>query len=120
MTAGNTTVNNVRKPPLLFLWLTPLTFLAHDLEELLSMQSWIARHSEGLESLGVSKFLPDSVPQLASAIGILLLVFCIVTFGAVRSGMEGFWSIAYQILLGAFFLHAFTHIAQALYFSGYT
>jgi hypothetical protein len=113
-------VNNVRNGPLLFLWLTPLTFLAHDLEELITMPAWIARHWEGLQSLGVSKFLPDSMPQLASAIGILLLVFCIVTFGAVRSRMQGFWSIAYQILLGAFFLHAFTHIAQALYFSGYT
>jgi hypothetical protein len=113
-------VNDLRKGPLLFLWLTPLTFFAHDLEELITMPAWIAGHWEGLESLGVSKFLPDSVPQLVSAIGILLLVFCIVTFGAVRSGMQGSWSIAYQILLGAFFLHAFTHIAQAIYFSGYT
>src|SRR5438128_278234 len=87
-------VNNVRNGPLLFLWLTPLTFLAHDLEELITMPAWIARHWEGLQSLGVSKFLPDSMPQLASAIGILLLVFCIVTFGAVRSRMQGFWSIA--------------------------
>src|SRR4051812_36409489 len=80
-------VNDLRKGPLLFLWLMPLTFFAHDLEELITMRSWIARHWEGLQSLGVSKFLPDSEPQLASAIGILLLVFCIVTFGAVRSAM---------------------------------
>jgi hypothetical protein len=113
-------VNNVRKGSLLFLWLTPAAFLAHDLEELFTFHSWIVQHSKTLESLGVVKSLPESVHQLALAIGILLLGFCIVTFGAVRSQMDRFWSIAYQILLGAFFLHAFTHIAQAIYFSGYT
>ena len=113
-------MNNVRKGPLLFLWLTPVTFLAHDLEELFTFRSWILQHSKTLESIGVLRILPDSGSQLAIAIGILLLVFCVVTLGAVRSRMEGFWSIAYQILLGAFFLHAFTHIAQAIYFSGYT
>lgn len=108
-------------------WLLPAVFIAHDGEELLTMPRWVATHRRELDEVaGLSgaaaeavRSLPTTTSQAAVAIGLVLLLFVVVTAGTSASCRRGFWLYAYACLLGVFSLHVFTHIAQALLFSGY-
>lgn len=110
------------------LWLLPVIFLIHDSEELLSMPGWIKTHQNELNRLAsingsiaeVIHSLPTTTPQIAVAISLILFLFVIVTTGAFFSNGEGFWFYAYMCLLGVLFLHVFTHLAQTIFFAGYT
>jgi hypothetical protein len=110
------------------LWLLPLIFLIHDGEELLTMPGWIATHQNELnrlasinESIAESiRSLPTTMLQTAIAIGLILFLFIVVTAGAFFSNGKGFWFYAYLCLLGILFLHVFTHLAQTIFFAGYT
>jgi Protein of unknown function with HXXEE motif len=109
------------------LWLLPLIFSIHDGEELLTMPGWIANHQQEVDRLAkmsdtaaeMVRTLPTTPSQAAVAIGFILFLFLVVTAGASTSGKRGFWLYAYAGLLGVLFLHVFTHIAQAIFFSGY-
>ena len=108
------------------LWLLPVIFIIHDGEELLTMPSWIASHQRELDHLArisetVAEMVhsPPTTTQLAAAMGFFLLLFVVATVGATLSGKRGFWLYAYAALLGALFLHAFTHVAQAIFVGGY-
>lgn len=91
------------------------------------MANWIAEHRSELDQIasltGASAKLIDSLPtstaQFAVAIGAELLLFLVVTAAAWRSQKSGIWLYVYAALLGALFLHVFTHIAQAIYFQTY-
>lgn len=109
------------------LWLLPAAFVIHDGEELLTMPGWVAGHSRELERLAtlgetaaeMVRSLPTSTAQAAVAIGLIFLLFVVVTAGASASCRRGPWLYAYACLLGVFSLHVFTHVAQAVYFGGY-
>lgn len=109
-------------------WLLPAAFVVHDAEELLIMPAWVASHREELsraaEFSGLSRALVDSLPTTtaatAGAIACVLVVFLTVTIGATIKRGRGFWQNTYACVLGVFFLHAFTHAGQSIYFGGYT
>ncbi|MGB7923544.1 MAG: HXXEE domain-containing protein [Pyrinomonadaceae bacterium] len=109
------------------LWLLPAIFIIHDGEELLTMPGWIASHQQELDRLArmsdttaeMVRSLPATTSQAAVAIGLILLLFVVVTTGASIYGKRGFWLYAYASLLGVLFLHVFTHIAQAILIGGY-
>src|SRR3712207_1797721 len=109
------------------LWLLPAAFVIHDGEELLTMPGWVAGHRPELERLAglgetaaeMVRSLPTTTAQAAAAIGLIFLLFVLVTAGASLSYRRGPWLYAYACLLGVFSLHVFTHVAQALYFGGY-
>jgi hypothetical protein len=63
--------------------------------------------------------LPTTTGQFAVAIGAELLLFLIVTAAVWSSPKPGIWLYAYAALLGALFLHVFTHVAQAVVVQGY-
>ena len=109
-------------------WFLPAAFLVHDIEELRTAPSWvIAHHSQlaafvqriGLAATVVDR-LPTSLPALAGGVGILLVLFIGITWGATHARGRGPWQFAYAALLGGFYVHGFTHLGQALYFAGYT
>jgi hypothetical protein len=109
------------------LWLLPIIFVIHDTEELLTMPGWLARHRPEMERLAganraaahIVHSLATTTPQLAVAIGCIFLLFLVVTGGASVRPRRGPWLYAYACLLGAMFLHVFTHIAQAVVVRGY-
>lgn len=109
-------------------WFLPAAFLVHDIEELRTASSWvIAHHSQlagfvqrlGLAATVVDR-LPTSLPALADGVGILLVLFIGITWGATHARGRGPWQFAYAALLGGFYVHGFTHLGQTLYFAGYT
>lgn len=109
------------------LWLLPAVFVIHDGEELLTMPRWVASHRGELDRLAdlgdaaaeMVRSLPTTTAQIAPAIGLILLLFLVVTAAASIACRRGFWLYVYACLLGALTLHVFTHIAQALLFCGY-
>ncbi len=110
------------------LWLLPFVFVVHDGEELLTMPGWIERHGPELERLAQTsrlaarliRTLATSPAQVAVAIGAVFAVIVGVTIGATVARQRGLWFYAYLTVLGALFLHVFTHVAQSIYFGGYT
>jgi hypothetical protein len=109
-------------------WWLPAAFVVHDSEEWLTLPSWIAAHRDRLAILlqlvpASERWLalmPTTHLRAACAIAVLLAFFLVVTRGAMRAQGRGAWQVAFCVLLGGFFLHGFTHLAQAIYFRGYT
>jgi len=122
-----TTGDMARRAALSRYWLLPAAFVVHDAEELFTFAAWVAAHRARLEGLaraaglgdGAVEHLPSTLPRFACAVAAVSAVFVVVTVGAWRAGGRGGWQTAFGVLLGGFFLHAFTHIGQALYFGGY-
>ncbi|MFZ0963402.1 MAG: HXXEE domain-containing protein [Terriglobia bacterium] len=110
------------------LWLMPVILAVHDGEELATMPGWIARHQRELAQLagmnkllaGIVHSLATTTPQMAIAVGFILVIFVAVTAGASLSLRRGPWLYAYSCLLGVLFLHVFTHVGQAILMRGYT
>lgn len=92
------------------------------------MPVWIATHQNELNQIAstnksiaeIIHSLPSTTPQIAIAIGSILILFIVVTTGAFFSNGKGLWFYAYNCLLGVLFLHVFTHLAQTIIFAGYT
>jgi Protein of unknown function with HXXEE motif len=103
-------------------------FIVHDGEELLTMSNWIISHQIDLDRFAdlnettaqIVRSLPTTTTQIAVAMGFIFFLFIVVTTGVFLSGGRGFWIYIYGGLLGAWFLHVFTHLAQSILFGGYT
>ena len=108
-------------------WVLPAAFALHDSEELATMPVWVASHRNDLEVLllrvGVADataILPTTFVRSGIAIGCMFVLFVVVTAGVWCRPASRLWRICYGGLLGGFFLHAFTHVAQSIAFRGYT
>lgn len=109
-------------------WFLPAAFALHDTEEMLTMPAWVARNRTAVASVldrlgldrGLLDVLPDTPAKAGLAIGFVLVLFLGVTAGVSRHPESPFWRSTYAGLLGAFFLHGFTHLFTAFAFGGYT
>lgn len=108
-------------------WMLPAAFVIHDAEELATMPGWLVAHRGRIEALLTAlgagdavDALPTTFARAAIAIGCMAVVFLVATAGVWSRPASRVWRIAYGGLLGAFFLHAFTHVAQSVAFGGYT
>lgn len=109
-------------------WLLPPVFLLHDLEEIVLLAPWFRRYRPRLAELAAKNRLARSLAtsidltSLQFSVGVafelvLILTATLWAFFETEPG-PGFYS--FLILLGAMFLHVFTHLAQPLLFRGYT
>ena len=109
-------------------WFLPAAFALHDTEEMLTMPSWVSRHREQVASTldhlgfghGLLAALPSTPARAALAIGCVLVLFVGISAGASRHPDSPLWRDLYAGLLGAFFLHGYTHLFTAFAFGGYT
>ncbi|HKQ04120.1 MAG TPA: HXXEE domain-containing protein [Blastocatellia bacterium] len=108
-------------------WVLPAAFVLHDAEELATMPAWVASHRSQIETLlsavgagDAAAALPTTFARAGVAIGCMMIVFVVITAGVWSRPASPVWRVAYGGLLGAFFLHAFTHMAQSVAFGGYT
>jgi hypothetical protein len=103
------------------IWLFPLAFLLHDLEELLFFEPWLKKNA-GLIMERVRGRLPaflekqletvlhKTTTQFAIPIGLICILACLSSFIAVHYGKYAFFLMATSL----FFMHAFMHIGQAI------
>lgn len=109
-------------------WLLPPVFLAHDLEEIVMLAPWLARHRSRLAELATKNRLArrlvasiDLTPaQFSLAVIFELVIILAATLWAFFEIRPGAGFYFFLILLGAMFLHVFTHLAQPILFRGYT
>jgi hypothetical protein len=99
------------------IWLFPVAFLVHDLEELLLWGPWLERHREEILSR-IPAFLAGRVRPIlgkptAEAAVPMALIFGLTVLAALLAagwGRYGFFLLA----SGMFFMHGFMHLGQAI------
>ena len=97
----------------------PFVFLAHDAEEILTVEPWLLVHRAELPAV-VQPFAAVSTEQFAIAVAILFVGFLAATIHAVRQARRGRVSAPFMIIAGALVANALTHLGQAAYFRSYT
>jgi hypothetical protein len=104
------------------IWLFPVAFMFHDFEEILFWELWLSKNSDEIKNR-VPAFLAKQVEAIAGKSTAqfsfpVLLIFSLTVlsaFLAVEYGSYGFFLMA----SGAFFLHGFMHIGQAIFLRRY-
>ncbi|CAM3942524.1 HXXEE domain-containing protein [Cohnella lubricantis] len=111
------------------IWLFPVAFVIHDLEEIITVEKWVASHANTVRSK-LPERLADRVLKQFEMTTAQFAVAVLVVFLFVGSSAY----LAYQSTSGGplgtirpflvcnllFFIHLFTHVAQSFYFRSVT
>lgn len=109
------------------IWLLPIMFMFHDLEEIVTVEGWLLRNRSDLARLlpariyksMESQFSMDTM-SFAIAVSFMLLGVAFATVWAGAALDLGGSMLSFAAALAVFFLHAFMHIGQALVLRRYT
>ncbi|MGE7766814.1 HXXEE domain-containing protein [Peribacillus sp. NPDC096540] len=109
------------------IWLFPVIFMFHDLEEIITVESFMTKYKNRVPkaflarlALIVKKKLGTKSAQLSITAAWILLIISFITFmTAYLLTIEGNL-ILFTATLNIFFLQAFSHIGQTIIFRGYT
>jgi hypothetical protein len=109
------------------IWMFPFVFIIHDLEEILTVQSFMIKRREQviailpqrLSQIFLKQFSLTS-KQFAIAVGFILIFVLLGTFLGAHSIKNGETPMGFLLLNIVFFVHVFTHIGQAIVIRGYT
>ncbi|WP_192918446.1 HXXEE domain-containing protein [Salinigranum salinum] len=109
----------------LVLWLLPVSWLTHDLEEIATIEGWSRRwEPRGNDDLTpVQRRLVGVVASTRRRFTIAVTLVGCVVVGATVAGVSdptGLGIRIYTTILGGYFLHAFVHVGQSVVFRGYT
>jgi hypothetical protein len=109
------------------IWLFPLFFLIHDLEEILTVESFMAKKRDKVISMlpkrvgqFVLKQFSMTTKQFTVAVGVIfvfVMLGTILGIEAISNGKAPVWFLAVNIV---FFVHVFTHAGQSVIMHGYT
>ena len=112
--------------PILLIWLFPLAFILHDLEELLLFEPWSKKNAGTIlervrprvpafleKQLGT--VLNKSTRQFAIPIALIFILTCVSAWLAAQYGQYAFFLMAASL----FFMHGFMHIGQAILMQKY-
>lgn len=111
------------------IWLFPILFIFHDFEEIIMMEKWLNTHSNVIYKKlprkmadRIIKQFSMSTAQFAVAVLIIFLFVSSSTIMAIQYLNERPMGNMYMftIVLLVFFLHAFTHIGQSIWFHSIT
>lgn len=108
-------------------WVLPAAFALHDAEELATLPAWVVSNRSQVEALLASigaghavTSLPTTFARAGTAIGFMMIIFVVATAGIRSHPASSLWRVAYGGLLGALFIHAFTHVTLSVLLGGYT
>jgi hypothetical protein len=108
------------------IWLFPLVFMAHDFEELILGEPWLKKNGARLRALAerrlprwlahaIGAALAKPASELACSVGLIFGLCSLAAYLAAERGQYGYFLLA----SGAFFLHGFMHLGQAVALRGY-
>ncbi|MEH7117162.1 HXXEE domain-containing protein [Neobacillus vireti] len=107
----------------LLIWLFPIIFIFHDLEEIITIESSMAAHKDKSPktnfvelTLRMRGKLGSTAAELAVSAAWILLI---ISFTAVMTTNGGGF-LLFTAILNLFVLQAFMHIVQTIMFRGYT
>jgi quercetin dioxygenase-like cupin family protein len=102
-----------------WIWAGPIAFIIHDAEEVATAERWLLAHREQLPRV-LQPLATITTIEIAMAVLVLVVGFVLAAaHGAARARQQRM-SIPFLLIAGAFIANAFTHVAQALEFRGYT
>jgi len=100
------------------IWLFPLAFIIHDLEEVITMIPWMQQHADLVALMPIQPAV-STTAEVAVAVGYeWILTFVAAYFGA-RELKRGRLHWFFAGLTAALFLNVFTHLGQAVFVGGY-
>ncbi|MBB6452680.1 hypothetical protein HNQ94_001126 [Salirhabdus euzebyi] len=111
------------------IWLFPVMFIFHDFEEIILVEGWIKKNKSKIKDKlpnsiadKIIKQLSMSTAQFSVSVLIIFLFVSSSTYMASQYIQSGsFANIHFFIVCNLiFFLHAFTHIGQSIFFRGLT
>ncbi|MFK9090303.1 HXXEE domain-containing protein [Bacillus salipaludis] len=109
------------------IWLFPVIFMFHDLEEIITVESFMTKYKNRVPktflariTFIVKKKLGTKSAQLSITGAWILLIISFITFMTAHLPpiKENF--ILFTAVLNVFFLQGFSHIGQTIIFRGYT
>lgn len=100
------------------IWLFPVAFILHDLEEVLTMVRWMEQHPEFMARLPISP-LVTTTAQVAGAVAFEWVLTFVAAYGGVKALRHGRMHWFFMGLTAALFLNVFTHLAQGVLAGGY-
>lgn len=109
------------------IWLFPVIFMFHDLEEIITIESFMTKYKNKIPktffaklALIVKKKLGAKSAQVSITVTWILLIITFITFMTAYLLPIGGNFLLFTATLNVFFLQAFSHIAQTIIFRGYT
>jgi len=100
------------------IWLFPVAFILHDLEEVFTMVSWMEQHQELMAHLPISP-LVTTTAQVAGAVAFEWLLTIVAAYSGVKAMRRGRTHWFFMGLTAALFLNVFTHLGQVILAGGY-
>ncbi|MEH7098241.1 HXXEE domain-containing protein [Neobacillus vireti] len=111
----------------LFIWLFPIIFIFHDLEEIITIESSMAAHKDKYPqthfielTLRMREKLGSTAAQLAVSAAWILLFISFTTVMTAHFSSKGESFLLFTAILNLFVLQTFMHIVQTIMFRGYT
>jgi hypothetical protein len=111
------------------IWLFPIMFVLHDLEEIIMIEKWMKKHSEVIREKLPSKMADRvmkqfsmSTAQFAVSVLVIFLFVGSSTYMASQFLHQGPLANIhfFTVCILVFFLHAFAHIGQSVFFRSIT
>lgn len=100
------------------IWLFPVVFILHDLEEVFTMVPWMRLHPELMARLPFAP-LVTTTAQVAGAVAFEWLLTFVAAYCGVRALRHGRTHWFFTGLTAALFLNIFTHLGQGILAGGY-
>ncbi len=111
------------------IWIFPIVFVFHDFEEIILLESWVAKSRDKIK-----KVLPErmankvlaqfsmTTAQMSVAVLIVFLFVSSSTFMASQYVMDGAGGniTFFTAVVLVFFIHVFTHVGQSIFFKSIT
>ncbi|RDU37179.1 hypothetical protein DRW41_10895 [Neobacillus piezotolerans] len=107
------------------IWLFPIFFIFHDLEEIITIESSMAAHKDSKanfvqRTLKMREKLGSTAAQLAVSATWILLIISFTAVMTAHSSSSGGGFLLFTAILNLFVLQSFMHIVQTIMFRGYT
>lgn len=100
------------------IWLFPVVFILHDMEEVFTMVPWMEQHSEFMERLPFAPVITTTA-QVAGAVAFEWLLTFVAAYCGVRALRRGTTHWFFMGLTAALLLNVFTHLGQGILAGGY-
>lgn len=109
------------------LWIVPISWVVHDLEEVATFARWRAAHETELQHLASRSriaqrafaSMPVTTKHFAASVSLVGVVLFGVT-AAVTFAPQGIWRLVFAATLGGYTLHVGLHFVQSLLVRGYS
>jgi hypothetical protein len=105
------------------IWLGPIVFLIHDLEEVFTVENWVKGHQSTLSKIEFVNTILKSVgyttSEFALTVAFIFFMYVLISHFASKN-ITGWGMICFMATILIMFVNVFTHLAQTILLGIYT